>query len=134
MLLFAGWMFGLSISSFVEEVTHFIGFIILLYVGSSMTYSAFRENEEQVNLTNLRKLFLAAFATSIDAFAVGTSLAMSDIDKDSATLLVLFVFMITALVAEIGITFGSFIGLKFGKPAKIIGGIVLIGIGINLLF
>lgn len=133
-LIFAGWLLGASVASIVHKVAHIIGFVILLYIGGSMIWTAVRSSEEKVDLNGMRQLLLAAFATSIDAFAVGVSLAMAGMALNPALSVTLTVFGITVLAAAFGVAGGSFIGCRFGTPARIIGGLVLMAIGIKLLF
>lgn len=133
-LIFGGWLLGASVASILHKVAHVIGFAILLYIGGSMVWSALRCSEEKVDLNGMRNLLLAAFATSIDAFAVGVSLAMAGMSLDPALSVTVTVFGTTVLAAVFGVASGSFIGRRFGTPARIIGGLVLIAIGIKLLF
>ncbi len=134
LLIFLGWAAGASVASFIHQAAHIIGFVILMYIGGSMVWSAVRKSEEKTDLSGVRNLLLAAFATSIDAFAVGISLAMAGMQSDNALALVAAVFCMTVLAAAFGVSCGAFIGCRCGRPAKIAGGIVLIGIGISLLF
>ena len=134
MLIFLGWLLGASVASFIHKAAHVIGFVILLYIGGSMVWSALRKSEETVDLRGMKHLLLAAFATSIDAFAVGVSLAMSGMETDDALSLTVAVFATTVLASVFGVSCGSLIGCRFGTPARITGGLVLIGIGIRLLF
>ena len=113
---------------------HVIGFLILLYIGGTMAWSGIRPSgEDDVNLCGLRHLFLAAVATSIDAFAVGVSLAMSGVAGPDIRALTASVGTVTVLAAAAGVSCGSLAGRKFGRPAKTAGGIVLIAIGVKLL-
>ena len=133
-LIFAGWLLGASVASFVHQAAHVIGFVILLYIGGSMIWGAVRKSEENVNLNGVKHLLLAAFATSVDAFAVGISLAMGGMELSPAVALTVTVFAMTVLAAVFGIVCGSLVGCRFGAPARVAGGLVLIAIGIRLLF
>lgn len=133
-LMLVGWGFGDLFVGYIEKVANIIGFLLLLYVGGSMIKEALGGESEAVNLNGLRNVILGAVATSIDAFAVGISLSM---DKDSLSdILVkaLAVFICTFLSVVAGMFGGQKIGLRFGKIAEIIGGIVLIAIGLDILF
>lgn len=133
-LLFFGWMLGYSVASLVHKVAHIIGFVILLYIGGSMVWGALKKgDEEKVDLSGIVHLLLAGVATSIDAFAVGVSLAMSDVKLNDMGILTLCVAVVTMLLSALGISCGCLLGNKFGAPAKAVGGIALIVIGINLL-
>ncbi|MBO8479182.1 MAG: manganese efflux pump [Bacteroidetes bacterium] len=133
-LLMAGWLIGASVASLVHKVAHFIGFAILLYIGGSMVWSAVRKGqEEKVDLTGLAHLFLAAVATSIDACAVGVSLAMSDVPSGDMWVLTAAVGLTTMAAASAGTSCGSIVGRRFGRPAKALGGLALVAIGVKLL-
>lgn len=132
-LIFAGWLLGASVASFVHQAAHIIGFVILLYIGGSMIWSAVRKSDENVCLNGMRHLLLAAFATSVDAFAVGVSLAMTGMEFSPAISLTVAVFAMTVLAAVFGVVCGSLVGCRFGTPARVAGGLVLIAIGIRLL-
>lgn len=133
-LIFLGWILGASVAGLVHQAAHVIGFVILLYIGGSMIWSAVKKVEDRINLNGMKHLLLAAFATSIDAFAVGVSLAMGGMELNPALALTVSVFGMTVLAAAFGISCGSLIGCRFGIPARIAGGVVLAGIGIKLLF
>lgn len=133
-LLVLGWLFGASVASLVHRAAHIIGFLILLYIGGSMLWSAFRGGEdEKVDLSGMSRLLLAAAATSVDAAAVGVSLAMSEVESGDIWILTFTVGILTMVAASAGICCGSLAGRKFGRPAKGVGGAVLIGIGVRLL-
>jgi putative Mn2+ efflux pump MntP len=121
-LLSAGWLFGNSIVRYIESIAGVVGFLLLLYIGVNMIRGALKKGgEESVNLSGLKQLVLASVATSIDAAAV------------SIVISIISVFMVTAAAAVTGVVGGCAIGHKFGKPAQITGGAVLIAIGLKIL-
>ena len=133
-LLWAGWAFGSLVASLVIRISHILGFLLLLYVGGSMLWSGIKGEEEVRDLGAWRGIILGGIATSIDAFAVGVSQSISGESFSEFIPLLVSVFVITALSAVLGICGGRAIGKKTGRTALIIGGCVLIGIGISLLF
>ena len=133
-LLSAGWFFGSSIVRYIEGIAGAVGFVLLLYIGVKMIHGAMKKvGEESVNLSGIRQLLLAAVATSIDAAAVGMSLAMAEPDAETVVISVLSVFIVTAAAAVTGVLGGCAVGRSFGKPAQIAGGIVLIAIGLKIM-
>lgn len=133
-LLLSGWLLGTSVASLVHRAAHIIGFVILLYIGGSMAWSGcWKCGEEKVDLNGFSRLLLAAAATSIDAFAAGVSLAMSDVGRTDIFLLTFVLAAVTMAAATAGVSCGSLVGRKFGRPAKVGGGIALIAIGVKLL-
>lgn len=133
-LLFLGWLSGASVASLIHKVAHLAGFLILLYIGGSMVWSGFRAGgEDKVDLGGFSRLVLAAVATSVDAFAVGVSLAMSGVRWPAMSGLLAAVGAVTAAAAAAGVSCGSIAGRRFGRAAKVAGGITLTAIGIKLL-
>lgn len=133
-LLLAGWAFGSLLAAYVIKISHIIGFLLLLFVGGSMLLEGIRGKEDVRKLDGWRNIVLGGIATSIDALAVGVAESMEDTSWDGFLPLLVAVFVVTALSAVIGICGGRVIGKAAGRVAEIIGGLVLIGIGISLLF
>ncbi len=128
--------FGASmISSALMAVGNFISFALLSLVGGKMLYEVFFEKEEEeVSLNiSMKGLCLMSIATSLDALAVGVSFSLIPPAMN--------IFVATGLIGVVtfGISAAGFlIGAKVGgvlkKPAKILGGLILILIGIKILF
>lgn len=129
--LFIGWAFGDFIARYIIKIVSYVGMALLAFVGISMIKEAFSD-EEPHNLEGLRNIIIAGVADSIDALAVGISMSMAGRHIDGMLVPVLAVFVITALSVILGIKGGSFIGSRAGRPAAVIGGIVLILLGINI--
>lgn len=136
-LLIAGWAFGGLFVGFVEKAAHVIGFLLLLYVGGSMVVEAVKGLKggtcELRDLNGWKNVILGAVATSIDALAVGVSLSMGSMAWSELWPLALSVFAVTALSVVCGIWGGKVIGCKAGAWAELVGGLVLVGIGMNIL-
>ena len=131
--LFAGYFFGDLFVGYVEKFAHWIGFLLLLYVGGSMILEAIRGEEEARDLNGIRNILVASVATSIDALAVGISLSMDMEPVRSALLKAVAVLIVTIISVIAGILGGRKIGTRFGRGAETVGGIVLILIGLNIL-
>jgi putative Mn2+ efflux pump MntP len=133
-LIVAGWLFGDIFIGLVEHIAKWIGFLLLLYVGGSMLLKALLKKEEKpLELNGLKNVILGAIATSIDALAVGISLSMSQPETRYLVSTFVSVFVITILSVIAGMYSGQALGKRLGRIAEIIGGIVLIAIGVNLL-
>lgn len=133
-LLLVGWLFGNLFVGFVSKVSHFIGFGLLLYVGGAMLNEGIRNKQEVKDLNGWKNVILGGVATSIDALAVGVAQSMAQQPWSDFLPLLIAVFAVTALTVIAGIWGGKTLGCKFGRWAEVIGGLVLIGIGISLLF
>ena len=132
-LLLAGYFFGDLFVGYVERFAHWIGFLLLLYVGGSMILEAVKGTEEARDLNGIRNILVASVATSIDALAVGISLSMDLESVQSALLKAAAVLVMTIISVVAGILGGRRIGTRFGRGAEIAGGCVLILIGLNIL-
>jgi len=132
-LMLLGYLFGDLFVGYVERFAHWIGFLLLLYVGGSMILEAVKGKEETRDLNGIRNIVVASIATSIDALAVGISLSMEQDPLSSALLKCAAVFVVTILSVVTGILGGRRIGTRFGRGAELAGGCVLILIGLNIL-
>ena len=139
-LLLGGWALGAFanglISGYIghfERIAHIIGFLLLLYVGGAMFLDGVRSKSDHLNLDGFRSILIGGVATSIDAAVVGLSMAMDDAKWTDVAPLALSVRVFTALSVVAGMLSGSFVGRKLGHSARIVGGLVLIGLGINIL-
>ncbi len=132
-LLLAGYFFGDLFVGYIEKFAHWIGFLLLLYVGGSMILEAIKGKEEARDLNGIRNIIVASVATSIDALAVGISLSMDLEPVRSALMKGAAVFIVTVLTVIAGILGGRRIGMRFGRRAEFAGGCVLILLGLNIL-
>lgn len=102
-----GWLAGRAASHFIESVDHWIAFTILALIGGKMILDGWRkEEEERPSPHKLHLLLLTAFATSIDAMAVGASLALINSD---ILLISLMIGSATFLMSTIGIMTGHYL-------------------------
>lgn len=126
-----GWFGGDLIARFVNAFGHWIAFAILLVVGGKFILDSRHENDaEAKDILKPWPIIVAAFATSIDACAVGFSLAL-----DNSPILVpaLIFGLVTFICSILCCYIGSKLGEKFGPKLLLIGGIILILIGIKIL-
>ncbi len=128
----AGWFLGSSVKTYIEAVDHWIAFGLLALIGGGMIREALSgEAEEAVTDLSVRRLFLLALATSIDALAVGVTLAF---DSSVNILLSAAVIGVVAfLMAMLGGLLGRKLGQLFQRRATLLGGVVLVGIGAKIL-
>lgn len=131
-----GWLLGYKVLEYVSVIDHWIAFSLLTYIGVKMIFDGFKRGEREkpcIDITNNRSLAIVSFATSIDAFAIGISLAMIDITPDRLFLIWLTVALVTAAASAIGIKWGRFLGCRAGTRAMILGGIILLSLGFKIL-
>ena len=127
-----GWFSGRMVDPLVERYDHWIAFSLLGWIGLKMIHESFKEekHEESFDPSRGLNLIVLSIATSIDALAIGISLAVIDINIWYPAVLI---GIITATLSLIAILLGNKIGQKFGKKFEIIGGVILIFLGIKIL-
>ncbi len=127
-----GWTVGIGVASLIHAADHWIAFGLLSIIGGRMVFSGFRPAAESYR-TNPSKgwnLILLSIATSVDALAVGISLAVLQVEILSPSVCV---GIITAGLSIIGIRLGHRSGERYGPKVEIVGGILLFLIGLRIL-
>ena len=126
-----GWYAGSTFSTWVQAVDHWIAFGLLGVIGARMIWQSFRDDKSPgKDPTRGWNLLVLAIATSIDALAVGLSLAFLN---TSIWFPSLVIGIVAAVLSAIGALFGCRLGHRFGVWAERAGGLVLIGIGVRIL-
>lgn len=129
-----GWGIGQVATQFVESWDHWIAFTLLLVLGFHMIYNGIKHDEvgqEKPDQHSFFILAITAFATSIDALAVGVGLAFVDVNILVAALAI---GVATTFMVTIGVLLGRALGTLVGKRAEIVGGIVLMVVGSTILY
>jgi putative Mn2+ efflux pump MntP len=126
-----GWLAGRGLSRWLEAVDHWIAFVLLAAIGGRMLWESFKPSGRPAqDHTRGWMLLTLSIATSIDALAVGFSMAFLEV---SIWMPSLIIGIVAAVLTAIGAIFGSRLGCRFGVWAERFGGLVLIGIGIRIL-
>lgn len=128
----AGWYCGRAASSALEHYDHWVAFGLLSLIGAKMIWESLSGREDAARPDPTRGMSLVALsvATSIDALAVGVSLALL---KVTIVIPSLIIGLVAGLMTLIGVRLGRRIGALLGKRIECVGGLVLIGIGIKIL-
>lgn len=129
-----GWAIGLTAARYVAEWDHWIAFTLLLVLGGRMMLAGLRpaeEGEQKPTRHTFGVLAVTAFATSIDALAVGVGLAFVDVNIASAAVTI---GLATMLMVTVGVMLGRVLGKAIGQRAEIIGGVVLVLVGATILY
>lgn len=126
-----GYFIGHSLLEYIDKFIPWIALILLGFIGTKMIIDGVKpeENTEAVSLT-ARALFVQAIATSIDALSTGITIANYKISE--ALVWALIVMVVTMIMSFAAVFIGKKFGTKLGHKAEIIGGIILIGIGLNI--
>ena len=131
-LTIAGYFLGSIISESVKAADHWIAFGLLGFLGLKMLIEGLRRNEDK-NAKDYSKTVLLvtiAIGTSIDAFAVGVSLAFLDVKIWVSGIIIAAVTFLASMTA---IRIGKSAGERLGNKVEIIGGLILVAIGFKIL-
>jgi manganese efflux pump family protein len=128
-----GWAAGKVVYRYISEFDHWVAFGLLAFVGGRMFWEALHKDEDAKpdrDPTTGWALIVLSIATSIDALAVGLSLAMV-----GTTIIVpsIIIGIVAAAFTATGMLLGRQIGSRWGKRVEMLGGIILIAIGIKIL-
>ena len=132
-----GFFLGTLFAAAIEAVDHWVAFLLLGIIGINMLKEAFERDEcccccEEHNADlGVKTMFVMAVATSIDALAVGISLAMAG--GVNIWLSVLLIGLTTFSFSAAGVKIGSLFGAAFEKKAQLAGGLILILLGVKIL-
>ena len=125
-----GWLMGVSFSSYITAFDHWIAFILLGFLGGKMIYESFGEEETTISSFSTKTLLTLGVATSIDALAVGVSMAFL---KTSIYFPAFIIGFVTFALSLIGVISGYRFGKIKGINVELFGGIILIAIGVKIL-
>jgi putative Mn2+ efflux pump MntP len=134
-----GWLLGTAFGGLIQAFDHWVAFGLLALVGGKMLWEAVFSHEEAPDGEpvpdakdgiGLHELLVLAVATSIDALAVGISLALLEVN---IWLTATVIGVITFVLSTAAVFIGHRVGVRYQRPAEIIGGVILIGIGISIL-
>lgn len=128
-----GYFLSSAFEKIVDSVDHWIAFVLLVLIGANMIKEAFSKAEEAKDASfSLKTMLVLAFATSIDALAVGVTLAFTP-QKLNIFVSVGIIGLITAFISMAGFKVGSLFGSKYKSKAEFAGGVILILLGVKIL-
>ena len=127
-----GWLVGSAVANIIAPFDHWIAFVLLAFVGVRMIRSGLSKEVESHPTDPSRggTLVMLSVAVSIDAFAVGLSLAMLSVP---IVYPIVVIGVVTAGLSAIGLRLGNRLGKAFGKSMEIVGGGILIAIGVRIV-
>ena len=132
----AGFFLGTLFAEAIQAVDHWVAFILLAIIGGNMLKEAFEKDEcaccdDNSADLSFKTMFVMAVATSIDALAVGISLAMAGNVNIFAA--VGLIGLCTCILSAIGVKIGNVFGSRFEKKAQFAGGLILVLLGLKIL-
>ena len=130
-----GWLCIHTIANVFQSFRKFIPFIalaLLAYIGGKMLAEGIKNKDGSGEETavGFAGLMVQGVATSIDALSVGLTIA--DYDFKKALVEALIIGVVTLVICLAGLVIGKKFGTKLAGKASILGGVILIGIGIEI--
>ena len=130
-----GFFLGSFFADAIKSVDHWIAFGLLAFIGINMLREALSKEcdcgEEDNGDLGFKTMLVMAIATSIDALAVGISLAMAgNVNIFTAVLLI---GIVTFWFSFAGVKIGNLFGSRFEKKAELAGGVILVLLGVKIL-
>ena len=117
-----GYLLGSQFESMITQIDHWIAFVLLGIIGSSMIKESREDEEEEVSASFDVKTMLA--------LAVGVTFAFLHVNIVWA---VTFIGCTTFVLSAIGVKAGNVFGMKYKSRAELVGGVILILMGIKIL-
>ena len=136
MMPLIGFFLGTLFAEAIQAVDHWVAFVLLGIIGLNMLKEALEKPECDCCCENgadlsVKTMFIMAVATSIDALAVGISLAMAGNVNIFAAVALIGAF--TCGMSAMGVKIGNVFGSRFEKKAQLAGGVILIVLGTKIL-
>jgi len=126
-----GYLLGVQFQRKIEVVDHWIAFVLLTLIGGNMIKESFSKDESAASDSlSVKSMLVLAIATSIDALAIGITLAFLNVQIIPA---VSFIGIITFLLSALGVKIGNIFGTKYKSQAVLSGGVILILLGLKIL-
>ena len=132
-----GFFLGTLFADAIKAFDHWVAFVLLAIIGANMIKEAFSKESEDCCDVNgevdmsVKTMFVMAVATSIDALAVGISLAMAG--DVNILLAVLLIGATTFVLSAVGVKVGNVFGSRYEKKAQFAGGVILVLLGLKIL-
>jgi putative Mn2+ efflux pump MntP len=128
-----GWLAGRTVARYIAPVDHWVAFGLLAFIGGKMVYEALRHQDDAAEVRDPTKgwrLVMLSIATSIDALAVGLSLALLGVGIWWPAIVI---GVVAGVMTTAGMELGKRFGALLGRRMEVVGGLVLIGIGLKIL-
>ena len=126
-----GYFLGVQFRDYITAFDHWIAFILLAIIGGNMIRESFgKEEEKGSDSVGFKEMAVLAIATSIDALAIGVTLAFL---KVSILPAVSFIGIVTFTLSLAGVKIGNVFGSRYKAKAELAGGVILVLMGMKIL-
>lgn len=127
-----GWAAGTGLTVLIAGFDHWVAFLLLAIIGAKMIHEGLEtgEDEEKIRVLRFAPVMVLSLATSIDALAVGVSFAVLHM---SVIVPALIIGLVAFLFSFAGVMTGMKLASVLGRRIEILGGVILVIIGLNIL-
>ena len=126
-----GFFIGNNFSNTISKIDKYISFVLITSIGINMIKEAGRNDiDENTDKVDFKTMIILAIATSLDALAVGVTMAFLKFNIINAAICI---GTLTFILSIIGVKIGNLFGEKYKRHSQIAGGIILIIIAIKIL-
>jgi len=128
-----GYMIARNFADHITAYSHWVAFTLLVFLGVKMIISGLKKDKDSETTESSlspKQMLPLAIATSIDALAVGVSLAFLYVSIIPA---VTFIGVVTFVISTVGVYVGKVVGAKFKAHAALLGGVILVLMGVRIL-
>jgi putative Mn2+ efflux pump MntP len=126
-----GWVGGAWAGEYIQKYQGWVAFVLLAAVGIKMIVDGWRGDADGEHVPGTLGIYVGlAIATSIDAAVAGFTLPTLPVEP---WLSVILIGAITAVCSAVAYAAGRAIGGKLGPRLGILGGVVLVAIGTDIL-
>lgn len=130
-----GWICVHTLISYFKIFEKFVPWIalgLLLFIGGKMLIEGIKggEQDDEKKEMSFKQLMIMGVATSIDALSVGFTIA--EYNLLMAVTAAIIIAIVTFGICVFGLIIGKKVGTKLAGKASILGGIILIGIGLEI--
>lgn len=138
MMPFLGFLAGYSFERVITSFDYIVAFVLLALIGGNMIKEALGSEDTECNDNfGVKTMIPLALATSIDALAVGVTLAAKGSSLSGSYVSNIFfdvtvIGITTFIISAIGIKIGNVFGIKYKQKAELAGGIILIIMGLRM--
>ena len=131
-----GFFLGTLFAAAIVAFDHWVAFALLAIIGANMLKEVFSKDEceccnDQNGDFGFKTMFVMAIATSIDALAIGVSMALAG--NVNIWVAITLIGLTTCLTSALGVKIGNIFGAKFEKKAQFAGGVILVLLGVKIL-
>lgn len=127
---FIGYCIGHALIQWIGAYIPWIALGVLSLIGLNMIISSIQKEDNALKSISMKGLAVQGIVTSLDALSVGFTMAENTILN--ALISVGCISLVTMVLCYISVRLGCRFGKRLGSIAQVFGGLILIGVGIEI--